>query len=105
MRTKSEKGNASRILEKSLGGPLTLARALWAIRKCEAWSLADMAKKLNVTKSHVAAIEKGKPVSPECAARYAKTLGYSPEHFVKLTLQDAMRRAKLPYVIHLALAS
>lgn len=97
----TKKSSAVRFLEKLTGGPLTLGRLLKSIREGEEWSLADMAKRLRVTKGHVAAIERGKPVSPESAARYAKALGYSAEQFVRLALQDWMTRAKLPYVVAL----
>jgi plasmid maintenance system antidote protein VapI len=61
-----------------------------------------MAKRLKVTRAHVAAIEHGKPVAPESAARYAKALGYSEEQFVRLALQDVVRRARLPYVVEVS---
>jgi transcriptional regulator with XRE-family HTH domain len=86
-------------LEKLHHGPLTLGSLIASIRQGEGWSLAEMAKKLKVTRAHVAAIEHGKPVSPKSAARYAKGLGYSQEQFVRLALQDTIRRARLPYVV------
>ncbi|MBI3072793.1 MAG: hypothetical protein HYY84_11820 [Deltaproteobacteria bacterium] len=51
----------------------------------------------DVTRAFLSNIENGKPVSPEAAARYAKTLGYAEEQFIRLALQDQMRRAGLKY--------
>ena len=91
-----------RQLEKLNRGPLSLRDLVASIRQGEGWSLAEMAKRLKVTRAHVGAIEHGKPVAPESAARYAKALGYSQEQFVRLALQDALRRAHLPYIVEIS---
>ncbi len=97
------KSRARKQLEKIHGGPLSLGALLASIRKGEGWSLADMAERLKVTRAHVAAIEHGKSVAPQSAAKYANVLGYSPEQFVRLALQDALRRARLPYKVEVSL--
>jgi transcriptional regulator with XRE-family HTH domain len=99
---KQKRVDTRRQLEKLHGGPLTLGSLIASIRQGEEWSLAEMAKKLKVTRAHVAAIEHGKPVSPQSAARYAKGLGYSQEQFIRLALQNTVRRARLPYVVELS---
>jgi transcriptional regulator with XRE-family HTH domain len=96
------KGAARAQLEKLNRGPLSLGDLVASIRQGEGWSLADMAKRLKVTRAHVAAIEHGKPVAPQSAARYAKALGYSQEQFVRLALQDQIRRARLPYTVNVS---
>lgn len=88
-------------LEGIAGEPLTLAALVRAIREGEEWSLANMAARLKVTRGHVAALENGKAVSPESAAKYARRLGYSESQFVRLALQDAVRRARLHYDVEL----
>lgn len=100
MTTRSRKSRARTTLEKLAGGPLTLGMLVRSIREGEDWSLAEMAEKLDVTRAYVANIEKGKPVTPESAARYAKALGYSEEQFVRLALQDQVRRAGLRYSVN-----
>ena len=101
MTTKSKKRSkrttARHQLERLAGGSLTLAMLMAAIREGEVWSLAEMAAKLRVTRAHVAAIESGKPVSANAAARYARLLGYDVEQFVRLALQDQLRRTGLRY--------
>ena len=93
---------ARKLLEKAAGGPLTLAMLIRAIREGEEWSLADMAGKLGVARGHVAGIENGKPVKAKTAARYASALGYSPEQFIRLSLQDEVRREGFSYRVDLS---
>ena len=99
----TSKSRARKQLENIYGGSLSLGALIASIRKGEGWSLAEMAKRLKVTRAHVAAIEHGKPVAPQTAARYAKVLGYSQEQFVRLSLQDAVHRARLPYKVDVSL--
>ena len=101
MLTRNPKSVARRRLEKRAGGALTLGMLIGAIRKGEDWSLAQMAEILDVTRGYVSNIEKGKPVSPESAARYARALGYSEEQFVRLALQDQVERAGLDYEVRI----
>jgi transcriptional regulator with XRE-family HTH domain len=106
MTTKSKHaGSALRKLEAIRGGPLTLKALMSAIREGEEWSLAEMAKRLGVSRGHVAAIERGKAVSPASAARYAKALGYSEAQFVRLALQDSVKRAGLHYSVEVIAAA
>jgi hypothetical protein len=70
--TTRNRRDALAILEQLSRGPLTLGKLVRAIREGEEWSLAAMAGRLRVTRAHVAAIERGKAVSPERAARYAR---------------------------------
>lgn len=102
--TTRKRSNTIKLLEKLTGGPLTLAMFVRAIREGEAWSLADMGDKLGVTRAHVAAIERGKAVSPERAAQYARRLGYSEAQFVRLALQDEVKRAGLHYTVEVRAA-
>lgn len=99
MTTRQGKSVTRMLLEKHAGGPLNLGMLVRAIREGEDYSLAEMGSKLRVTRAHVAAIEKGKPVSPEAAARYARALGYSEQQFVRLALQDQIRRTGLKYEV------
>jgi antitoxin HigA-1 len=100
-----QRGNALRILEKKMGGPLTLGALIAAIRLGEEMTQPEFAEKLGVSKSHLNDIEKGrKPVSPERAARYAKALGYSEAQFVKLALQDLVSRGGLRFLVEVKAA-
>ena len=87
---------ASRYLESLMGGPLTLGVALSGLREAEAQSLAEFARLLGVSRSHLCDIEQGRrAVSPERAARFAKALAQSQPQFVRLALQDQVRSAGL----------
>ena len=101
MTTRRKRNTTRKRLEALAGGPLTLGMLIKAIREGEEWSLADMAKNLKVTRGYVSNIEKGKPVSPESAARYARALRYSEEQFVRLALQDQIERAGLDYEVQI----
>lgn len=77
-------------------GPLTLGRTLSAIRGTEEVSLAAFAKRLGVSRAHLCDIEKGRRgVSPERAAKWARAIGWPPQVFVALALQDAVNAAGL----------
>jgi len=93
---KTTKSDAVRILEKLTGGALTLGRLLQSIRTGEDVTLAVFAKRLKVSRQNLCDIEKGrKLVSPERAARFAHTLGYSEAQFVALALQSLVDQADL----------
>lgn len=81
-----------------MGEPLTLGRLIESIRLGEEETQAVFAARLGISKAHLSDIENlRKAVSTERAARFAKLLGYSPERFVKLALQDLVNRAGLEY--------
>ncbi|MGZ3768506.1 MAG: helix-turn-helix domain-containing protein [Bdellovibrio sp.] len=104
MRT-NKKSAAVRYLEKLSGGPLTLGSTLQSHRLAEDLTQEQMAKKLGISKAHLSQIEKGhKFLSPERAQEFAKKLGYSKKLFVKLSLQDQLRRAGIRYTIKLEAA-
>ena len=104
MRTR-EKSETMRILENAAGRPLTLGGLLESIRLGEDMSQAGFAKKLGVSASHLCDIEKGrKVVSPERAARFAKTLSRSEQQFVRLALQELINEAGLKMKVDVAAA-
>ncbi|MHB8417819.1 MAG: helix-turn-helix domain-containing protein [Myxococcales bacterium] len=98
--------DATAYIENLLGGPITLGALVEAIRRGEEMGQLEFAEKLGVSKSHLSDIERGrKVVSPERAARFAALLGYSPDQFVRLALQDLLRRAGLPYEVDVHMAA
>ena len=105
MTTRKTKGQgrreASKYLEGLMGGPLTLGAALSGLRQSDEQSLAEFAKLLGVSRSHLCDIEQGRrAVSPERAARFAKALDQSEAQFVRLALQDQIRSAHKTVLIH-----
>lgn len=102
MRTRSK---TTRLLERLAGGPLTLGRLVAAIREGEESSLAEFAKTLGISRSHLCDIEKGrKPVSAAKAAEMARALGYDEKQFVQLAVQDSLRRAGLHFGVKIEAA-
>jgi len=99
------KSDTMKYLEQTAGRALTLGGLLESIRLGEEMSQATFARKLGVSPSHLCDIEKGrKVVSPERAARFARTLGRSPEQFVRLSLQELVDEAGLRMKVNVAAA-
>jgi transcriptional regulator with XRE-family HTH domain len=97
--------DAIKLLEKLGGGPLTLGRAIAAIRKSEDLSQDRCAKRLGISKSHLCDIEKGrKSVSPERAAKWARRLGYPESVLIRLALQSELDAAGLKYRVEIEAA-
>lgn len=96
---------AQHVLQQVTGAPLTLGNLLWSIRRCDEVSQVAMAERLGVSRAHLCDIEKGRRfVSPARAAQWAKLLGHHPGQFVRLSLQDQLRQAGLPYMVHVEAA-
>jgi antitoxin HigA-1 len=109
MTTKKTKGKgrqeASKYLESLMGGPLTLGTALSSLRQADERSLAEFAKLLGISRSHLCDIEQGRrAVSPERAARFARALDQNEAQFVRLALQDQIRSAGLRLTIEVKAA-
>ncbi len=97
-----EKSGALEFLENLTGGPLTLGELLLAIRQGEEMSQRELAGQLGISRSHLCDIEKGrKIISPQRAARFARTLGYSEAQFVQLALQAMVEEAGLKLAVEL----
>ncbi len=80
-------------IEKITGGKLTLGKLLLSIRECEEMAQVEFAEKLGCSKQHLCDVEHDrKNISPKTAVNYAKILGYSPEQFVRLALQNIVDR-------------
>ncbi len=104
-KAKEKKSEAMKRLEKISAGPLTLGRAIESIRKGEDLSQDECAKKLGVSKSHLCDVEKGrKTVSPERAAKWARTLGYPESVLVRLAIQSELDAAGLRYKVEIEAA-
>mgnify|MGYP003683693415 CR=1 FL=1 len=98
----STKSKSTKALEKLSKEKITLGSFLWSIRKGEDMSMAEFARELGISRSHLNDIEKGnKAVSPQKAVEYAQTLGYSEQQFVRLALQDLLNRYEIPYSVEL----
>ena len=97
--------DASKYLETLMGGPLTFGAALSGLREADEQSLAEFARILGVSRSHLCDIEQGRrAVSPERAARLAGALGQNEAQFVRLALQDQVRGAGLKLTVEVKAA-
>ena len=83
-----------------MGGALTLGAALSGLREADERSLAEFARLLGISRSHLCDIEQGRrAVSPERAARFAEALSQNQAQFVRLALQDQLRSAGLKLTV------
>ncbi len=84
--------DAGILLEKEVG-ILTFGMFLRSVRDLLGLTQEKMAKKLNVTKSSICDIEKGRHlVSPKMAKKIAKKVGLAESFAIKLCLQDLLNR-------------
>lgn len=96
-----EQSKLRKFLEKKVG-PIRFSRMLKSRRLGEELSQTEFAKLLGISKSHLNDIEKGRKfVSPERAARFATILGFSPERYIKLALEEQLAKAGLKYTVEL----
>lgn len=101
----TKKSETRKFLEKLTGGPLTMARIMKSTRLSEEMTQVEFAKKLGVSKQNLCDIENGRRfVSPQLAAKFAKKLRDSESQFVRIALQDLLRRQGLKYEINLKAA-
>lgn len=97
--------DAAKVLERLMGGPLTLGAALSGLRESDGKSLTEFAELLGVSRSHLCDIEQGRrSVSPERAARFARALEQSEAQLVRLALQDQIRAAGLRLTVEVKAA-
>jgi transcriptional regulator with XRE-family HTH domain len=91
-----------RKLNNITGGELTLGKAIKAVRLCEEIKQGDFAKILAVTQSYLSDIENDrKEISPQKAAEIAKVLGQSEKQFIRLAVQDTLRRKGFHYEVEI----
>ena len=96
--------NAKRYLEK-IRGKLTLGSAIRSIRLGEEESQTAFAKKLKISTQYLCDLEHNrKMISPKKAKKMAEILGYSPEQFVALAIQDALDRDHIHMLVEIKAA-
>ena len=86
--------------------PLTFGEYLRSIRICDEISQAELARRMNMSKSHLCDIENNRrTVSFEKAAEFARVLGYSEQQFVEMVIETQLRNANMPFVVELKKAA
>jgi transcriptional regulator with XRE-family HTH domain len=105
MSIKSRNNDTLKALEAISGKKLTLGNLLSAIRQSETLSQVEFALNLGISKQYLCDIEHGRRfVSPKMAVEYAKKLGYSPHQFLRLCLQDIIRRDGIHFTVEVKAA-
>jgi transcriptional regulator with XRE-family HTH domain len=99
----SKKSSTMSFLDSLAREPLALGSLIQTIREIDAYTQAELARRLGISKSHLCDIEKRrKAVSPERASKFAVDLGYSEEQFVRLALQQMVETAGLRFDVRLS---
>ncbi len=90
--TIKKKSDTTKFLE-NLGGALTFSNLIESIRLGEEISQVEFAQILGISRQNLCDIEHGRrTVSPKKAVAFSKKLGYPPQQFVRLCLQDLVTR-------------
>jgi DNA-binding XRE family transcriptional regulator len=98
--------NAKKVLNKIRKTSMTFGRMLCSLRISDDISQVDLARKAKVSKGLICDIEKGRrDASIELAINLARIMGYAPESFVSILLEEQIHRAKLFYKIKLEKAA
>lgn len=96
--------NAKQYLEK-VRGKLTLGAALRSIRLAEGKNQTIFAKKLKISSQYLCDLEHNrKIISAKKAKKFAEILGYSPEQFVALAIQDALNHDGIAMLVKIKAA-
>jgi transcriptional regulator with XRE-family HTH domain len=102
---KSKTSKTQSLLESISKKSLTLNNLLLAIRQGEEMTQIEFAKLLGVSKQYLCDLEHNRRfASPKAAEEYAKILGYSPQQFVRLCLQDLIAREGMHFLIEVKAA-
>ena len=97
MTTKKSNADTDKFLTRLLGDR-SVGKTLKANRLADEIALTAFAKKLGISKQTLHDVESERNlVSPNRAARFAKKLGYSEKVFVRLALEDLLRKEGLRY--------
>ncbi len=89
-------------LEKEFG-VLTFGNALFSYRKGESISQKEFAKTLGISSQSLCDIEKERRIpSPGRAAKIARKLGEPEAFWIKLALQDLLRKEKINLAVSVA---
>ena len=84
-------------------GPLTFGEALESYRLGEEISQSDMARRIGISAQSLCDIEKGRRIpAPKRAAKIAQVIGEPEMFWIKLALQDSLRRENLNFNVSLS---
>ncbi len=103
MRSKKTQNTIEKL--EAIAGPLTLGSLLQSIRLGEGMTQVELANLLGISKQNLCDIEHERRfISPKMAEEFAKKTGYSPAQFIRLCLQDMLKRDGIEYEVELKAA-
>lgn len=100
-----KKTDATRFLEKLMGGALTFGAMIESTRICDEITQVELARRMGISKSYLCDLEKGRKFpSLEMAAKFGKVLGYAPAYFVQMAITEQIRKAGLKLTVEIKAA-
>ncbi len=101
MTTKTHLLQAREVLIPTIANT-TFGELVRSIRSCDEVTQAELARRLKVSRQFLNAVEFGKSqVSLDFAKRVADALGYSPEAFAEILIQEQLQKAGIPCKVSL----
>lgn len=98
----TKQNNAKNYLESLIKGPPSFGRMLCSLRTSDEISQTELAKKAKISKGLVCDIEKGRrEATIELATKFARIMGYPPESFISILLEEQIRKANLNFKVTL----
>jgi transcriptional regulator with XRE-family HTH domain len=92
-------------LEAIAGEKFSLGSFLAAIRQGEEMTQVEFAKLLSISKQNLCDIEhRRRSVSLKAASGFARKLGYAPDQFIRLALQDIVDREGVHFIVEIKAA-
>lgn len=93
---------ATELLAELGDGPMTLGRVIRSIRLAEQTKPAPFSRAMGVSVPYLNDLERDlKIVKPGKAYEWAELLNYPPQEFVRLALQDELRREGIEFEVRL----
>ena len=94
--------DALKELRKMTGKKMTVGNFLWTIRMCDEESQTEFAKKLGISSQYLCDLERGrKLLSPKKAKEFAEKLGYLPQQFIELAIQDMLEHDGIHMIVQI----
>ncbi len=96
-----KKSKARKFLEELRGHPLTFGKMIESLRLSDGLTQQELGKRMGVSRQFVNNVEKGKPIRPALAAKFAVVMGYSIPMFITKAIEEELSREGIPLDVKL----
>ncbi len=95
------KTKARKFLEELRGHPLSFGKMIESLRVSDGLTQPELGKRMGVSRQFINNVEKGKPVRPVLAAKFAIVMGYSIPMFITKAIEEELSREGIPLDVKL----